>query len=153
MSVHELRRETTVTAPLEAVFSFFADARNLETITPPFLRFRVLTQAPIEMAAGTVIEYRLRVRGVSIFWRTLIETWNPPYEFSDRQERGPYRLWHHTHRFRAAGDRTVMEDIVRYALPFGLVGDIVNALVVRQDVAAIFDYREARIREIFGEGS
>jgi len=86
--VHELRRETTVPAPLAAVFSFFSKARNLEPTTPPFLRFHVLAAAPVEMAPGTVIEYRLRIRR-SILWRTVIETWNPPHEVSDRRERGP----------------------------------------------------------------
>jgi ligand-binding SRPBCC domain-containing protein len=150
MTTYELRRETFLRAPLEEVFEFFSEARNLERITPPFLGFHVLTPEPIPMHAGTIIDYKLKIRGVPARWRTLIETWNPPFEFSDTQERGPYRLWHHTHRFRAVDGGTSMVDIIRYALPFGPLGRLVHRLQVRRDVEAIFEFREQRIQELFG---
>jgi ligand-binding SRPBCC domain-containing protein len=149
MKVYELRREIVVPAPLNEVFAFFSEARNLERITPAFLRFHVLTPEPIWMAPGARIDYRLRVRGVPVSWRTVIETWDPPHQFIDIQERGPYRLWHHTHRFREVPDGTWMEDAVRYALPFGVFGQLAHWLVVRRDVEAIFDYRAQCILEIF----
>lgn len=150
MKIYEFRQETTVNAPLEVVFPFFAEARNLERITPAFLSFNVLTPEPIDMAPGTVIDYKLRVHHVPILWRTVIESWNPPHEFSDRQIRGPYLLWHHIHRFRAVGKNTLMEDTVRYALPLGPLGRLVHWLQVRRDVEGIFRHRERRIRDLFG---
>ena len=150
MTVYELRRETFIPSPLPAVFAFFSAAQNLAAITPPWMRFRVLTPEPITLRAGAELNYSLRVRGIPVRWTTIIETWNPPREFSDIQSRGPYKLWHHTHRFREADGGAWMEDVVRYVLPFGLLGRLVHWLFVRRDVEAIFDYRAARIRELFG---
>ena len=150
MKIYSLKRETTLSAPLERVFEFFSEARNLEKITPPFLKFQVLTPGPIRMAPNATIEYRLKVRGFPVRWQTVIETWNPPHEFSDRQARGPYALWHHTHRFRAIGDaQTWMEDEVRYALPLGPLGQFAHWLMVRRDVEAIFDYRAKCMQTFF----
>ena len=146
MSVHILRREQRLPGTPEDVFPFFADARNLEAITPPFLGFRVVTPAPIEMRAGTLIEYRLKLRGVPLRWRTQIAVWDPPHRFVDVQLSGPYRLWHHTHDFEPDGDNgTVMRDTVRYAIPFGPVGRLAQALVVRRDLDAIFAFRQAAV--------
>jgi ligand-binding SRPBCC domain-containing protein len=104
MRVHVLRREQRLSAPPEAVFPFFADARNLEAITPPLLRFRLLTPDPIEMGVGTFLQYALQLRGVPVRWDTLIQEWDPPHRFVDVQVRGPYRLWHHTHELAPDGD-------------------------------------------------
>jgi hypothetical protein len=128
------------------VFPFFGDARNLEAITPPLLRFRVLTPDPIEMRVGTLIQYRLRLHGLPISWLTSIQAWDPPHRFVDVQVRGPYALWHHTHTFAPDGDGgTVMRDVVRYAIGFGPLGDLANRLFVARDVAAIFDFRRAEV--------
>lgn len=121
-----------------AVWSFFADPRNLERITPPWLRFRVLTPEPIELRAGTLIDYALRWRVFPIRWRTLISCWEPPHRFVDEQLRGPYRLWRHEHRFEAVGNRTLMTDRVEYRAP---VAWISHPLMVRRDVERIFAYR------------
>ena len=123
------------------MFPFFADARNLEAITPPLLRFEVVTPEPIAMGVGTLIQYRLRLHGVPIRWLTSIQAWEPPYRFVDVQVSGPYALWHHTHTFAADGDTTIMTDVVRYAIGFGRLGDLAHRLFVRRDVAAIFDFR------------
>lgn len=133
--------------PPEEVFPFFADAHNLEDLTPPFLRFQVLTPPPIPMAAGTRIDYRLRLHGIPIRWQSEITAWEPMRLFVDEQRRGPYRAWVHTHRFTAKDGGTLVEDEVRYDV-FG--GALVNALFVRNDVARIFSYREARLRARFG---
>ena len=126
----------------EGVFGFFADARNLEAITPPLLRFRVLTPDPIEMGVGTHIQYRLRLRGIPVNWHTTIQAWDPPHRFVDVQVRGPYALWHHTHTLRPhPSGGTVMDDHVRYALGFGPLGELAHRLLVRRDLGTIFDFR------------
>ncbi len=145
-----LTREQWVPAPLETVFAFFSDAMNLELLTPSWVKFKVLTPAPIKMAAGTHIQYRLGWHGVPLKWTTEITRWEPPHAFEDIQLSGPYRLWHHTHRFEGINGGTRMTDIVRYALPFGLLGRAAHALAVRKNVASIFEYRHARIQEMFG---
>lgn len=142
MSIHVLEREQRLPGTPAEVFPFFADALNLEAITPPWLGFRVDTPGPIDMRPGAVIEYRLRLHGVPLRWRTTIAVWDPPYRFVDVQIRGPYRLWHHTHDFRPDGDGgTLMRDTVRYGLPLGPVGSLAHRLLVRRDLAAIFDFR------------
>jgi ligand-binding SRPBCC domain-containing protein len=146
MAIHTLRREQILDAPADAVFAFFADARNLEAITPPLLRFEVVTPAPIDMAVGTFIQYRLRWHGVPVRWDTLIQAWEPPLRFVDVQVRGPYRLWHHTHEVQALdGGRSLMRDTVRYAIGFGPAGGLAHRVVVGRDLDAIFDYRAARV--------
>jgi ligand-binding SRPBCC domain-containing protein len=146
---HTVRREQQIARPRDEVFGFFSDARNLEAITPPWLGFRTLTPGPIILAVGTQIRYTLRVRGAPVSWTTEIRRWNPPSRFVDVQVSGPYRLWHHTHRFEAHRGGTRMIDVVRYRLPFGPLGRLLNALLVRRDVERIFDYRNRRIAEIF----
>ena len=142
MRIHVLEREQRLPGPPEAVFGFFADARNLEAITPPLLRFRVVTPAPIVMRAGTLIRYRLRVHGVPVRWLTQITAWEPPHRFVDAQVRGPYRHWHHEHRFTPDGaGGTLMRDRVDYELPLGPLGDVAHALFVRRDLERIFDHR------------
>jgi len=147
---HTLRREQWIPRPLDEVFAFFSDARNLAEITPPWLGFRILTPGPIRIAIGTLLRYRLSWHGLPVSWSTRIARWDPPFRFVDVQLSGPYRLWHHTHRFESHDGGTRMTDVVRYRLPFGPIGRAVHALKVRRDVAAIFDYRFQRIAELFG---
>jgi ligand-binding SRPBCC domain-containing protein len=111
--------------------------------------FRILWTSSDAISRGTEIRYRLRLHGIPIYWRTEILEWKPPYRFVDVQRSGPYRLWHHTHRFEAEGGGTKITDVVRYALPFGVVGRMIHALKVRGDVRRIFDYRRGRIQELF----
>ncbi len=146
MREQTLSREQRVPRGVQETFAFFADARNLEAITPPWLGFRVVTPEPLEMRAGTHIAYRLRLHGLRLRWLTQIEVWEPNRRFVDRQLRGPYRLWHHTHEFEPAGaNATIMRDRVRYAIGFGPLGRLALGLFVRRDVEAIFDYRAGRI--------
>lgn len=148
-NVHTLRREQRLPGPPADVFAFFGDARNLETITPPLLRFRVMNPDAIVMGAGTLIRYRLRVHRVPVGWLTAIREWDPPHRFADEQLRGPYALWHHTHTFEPHPDGgTLMRDTVRYALPLGSLGELARRLFVARDIEAIFDYRAERIREL-----
>lgn len=133
-------------APAE-IFPFFGDARNLQAITPAWLDFQVVTPGPILMQAGTLIDYRLRVHGVPLRWRTRINAWEPPHRFVDEQLRGPYRQWVHEHTFVAQHGGTLARDVVRYAVPGGA---LVNWLFVRRDVVRIFAHRQAKLREHFG---
>ena len=151
MTIHVLEREQRLPATPEHVFAFFCDAANLDALTPPWVGFRILSPLPIAMSRGARIEYRLRLAGVPVRWRTRIVEWDPPRGFVDVQERGPYALWEHTHQFAADATGVWMRDRVRYALPLGPLGEIAHALAVRSSLAAIFDYRFARIRERFGD--
>ena len=149
---HVLRREQRLPGTPPDVFRFFADAHNLEAITPPWLSFRVLTPRPVEMRPGALIEYRLRLHGLPIAWLTRIEEWVPGVRFVDAQLAGPYALWHHTHEFAADGDATIVRDVVRYALPLWPLGELAHALVVRRDLERIFDYRHAAVARRLGGG-
>jgi ligand-binding SRPBCC domain-containing protein len=147
--IHVLQRRQKIELPIEQVFAFYGDARNLERITPPWLGFEVTTPAPIEMGVGTLIEYRLRLHRVPVRWRTRIEVWEPPYRFVDVQIKGPYSLWEHTHTFEEEAGATNIEDRVRYSLPLGPLGVLAERLLVRRDLRRIFDYRrEAVAREL-----
>jgi ligand-binding SRPBCC domain-containing protein len=145
-----LERRTTIARELDGVFQFFADAENLERITPPALGFRIRSELPIVMRKGATIEYTIRLYGIPLRWRTLISEWNPPHSFEDTQTSGPYRKWVHTHTFERDGAHTVISDRVVYALPFGILGRIVQPLVSRQ-LERIFDYRTSVIAGIFNE--
>jgi len=148
-----LHREQVLDAPVERAFEFFSRAENLEAITPPLLRFRITTPEPIEMGVGTLIRYRLRLHGIPVSWLTRIEEWDPPHGFVDRQVRGPYALWHHTHRFEPIGEnRTRMTDIVRYGHRLGPLGALAERLVVRRDLDRIFDYRRDSIPALLAAG-
>jgi ligand-binding SRPBCC domain-containing protein len=146
MRVHVLHRQQVLPGTPREVFPFFADARNLEAITPPLLRFRVITPGPVPMRAGAFIQYSLRLHGLPVTWHTLIQDWAPPHRFVDVQVRGPYALWHHTHSFTPNGDGgTLMTDTVRYAIGFGALGELVDRALVRRDLEAIFAYRAERV--------
>lgn len=147
MKVFTLNSKLWLPRPLDEVFPFFADARNLETLTPPWLRFEVLTPGPVAMAAGARIDYRLRLRGIPIRWQSEITAWEPPYRFIDEQVVGPYRLWIHEHRFTEKNGNTLAEDFVRYAVHGGA---IVNRLLVARDLRRIFEYRRQQMQSIFG---
>lgn len=148
MSERLLDREQLVPRPVDEVFEFFSAARNLERLTPLWLRFEVLTPEPIQMRAGTRIEYRLRLHGLPLRWVSRIERWEPRRAFVDRQIRGPYRLWHHTHQFEPHDGGTLVRDYVRYALPLGPLGEIAHGLVVQRDLERIFAFRHNAIAEL-----
>jgi ligand-binding SRPBCC domain-containing protein len=145
---HLLDRAQLVRRPRAEVFAFFSDARNLEVITPEFLRFRIETPGPIPMAAGTLIDYRLSLSGLPFRWRTLIEIFEPDVRFVDVQLRGPYRLWRHHHEFEDAPGGTLVRDLVEYELPFGPLGDLAHALFVRRQLERIFDHRARVVGEL-----
>jgi ligand-binding SRPBCC domain-containing protein len=149
MHIYTLRREQFVPRPIEEVFEFFSDARNLRKITPHWLSFQILTPGPIDIQPGTLLDYRLKWHGFPVKWRTQIVTWNPPRAFTDVQVRGPYKLWHHTHTFTGEPGGTRMVDLVNYELPFGPMGAIAHQFGVRRDLERVFDYRQKVIAEMF----
>ncbi|HEX7287492.1 MAG TPA: SRPBCC family protein [Candidatus Angelobacter sp.] len=149
-SSHKLVREQMVPRPLSQVFEFFSRAENLQTITPPWLSFNVLRVRPQVVRKGTLIDYRLKVHGLPLGWTSEIVIWEPPHRFVDVQVRGPYKLWHHTHRFAEESGGTRITDEVLYQLPLGLLGDLAHWALVRRDVKKIFEYRAARVRSLFG---
>lgn len=146
-STYRLRARQHVEAPLSAVFDFFSRAENLEALTPGFLRFRIETPLPIEMAGGRHIDYSLRLRGAPVRWRSRITRWDPPRGFVDEQVRGPYRRWVHEHAFEARGDTTTILDRVDYQVPFG---PLVHRWLVKPELGRIFRFRAAVIAERFG---
>ena len=146
MTEFTLQTELWLPRPRSEVFPFFAEARNLEALTPAWLKFEVLTPAPIVLRPGTLIDYRIMIHGLPIRWRTEIAEWDPPRRFVDVQLRGPYTLWHHTHTFEERNGGTLCLDQVRYR-PRG--GVLVHWLFVRRDVERIFQYRQQQLKELF----
>ena len=145
MKIFTFHCELWLPRPVETVFAFFSDANNLQAITPPWLNFEILTPPPIQLRAGALIDYRLRIRGVPLRWQTKITVWEPPHRFVDEQKRGPYRQWIHEHTFAAKDSGTQCTDQVHYAVPGG---SLVHRLFVRRDVETIFAHRQAKMREL-----
>lgn len=143
MRVHEFKSEVW----LPEIFAFFSNASNLDAITPDWLLFRTLTPPPIEMRNGALIDYKLRLRGLPMRWRTKITMWEPPSRFVDEQIRGPYRQWIHEHTFADRDGGTLVCDRVRYAVPFEL---LVHRWLVRPDIERIFRHRTEKLRQCLG---
>ena len=150
MRVYRLETEQLLPVSTAEAFTFFADAFNLEAIPPPWLHFRVMTPPPIVMGPGTLIEYRLRLHSIPLRWLARIEFWEPGRGFADVQLRGPYRLWHHTHRFVPREGGTAVCDVVRYALPLGTLGRLARALVARRELERIFAFRREAVAARLG---
>lgn len=145
------KAEQYLKAPRPKVFSFFSDAFNLEEITPPLLNFKIKKVSTQDIQKGTLIDYRLKIHGIPVNWRTEISTWNPNSEFVDEQLNGPYKKWHHTHRFEDLGPGTLMTDIVIYQLPVGVLGWILAGALVKRDIEKIFSYRRSKVHQIFSK--
>jgi ligand-binding SRPBCC domain-containing protein len=152
MTIHTLTRQQFVPAPVADVFAFFSRPENLAKLTPPELGFLILTPSPIAMKQGALIDYTIRVFGMRVRWTTLITAYDPGRSFVDEQLRGPYSYWHHSHFFEEAPGGTMVRDEIRYALPFGPLGRLAHALVVKRQLASIFEYRARMVGTMFGEG-
>ncbi|HMP58331.1 MAG TPA: SRPBCC family protein [Gemmatales bacterium] len=143
-----LEREQYLPRPIDEVFEFFAQAENLDYLTPPWLHFRIVTPRPIILQQGAVIDYRIRWRWLPVRWRSVITAWDPPHGFVDEQVRGPYKFWHHTHSFVAKEEGTLMTDRVRYRLRCAPFSNFMQKRVA-SDLELIFDYRRQRIADFY----
>ena len=142
----QVHQEQLLSYPIEQVFRLLASPENLNLLTPPWANFSILSPQPIEMAVGTIIEYRIRLRGMPVNWRSEITEWQPPFAFCDVQRRGPYRFWVHRHTFEEKPDGTLVTDHVDYRV---LGGALVNRLFVAGELRRIFGYRKTRLHELF----
>jgi len=145
--IHGLKTSMTLPLGIDETFAFFADAFNLALITPPELCFHILTPQPIEITEGTEIDYRLRLYGMPLAWRSRITNWSPPHRFVDEQIQGPYRLWVHIHRFYEQNGTTTIQDEVWYQLPLWPLGEVVYPFVSGQ-LRRIFRFRKQAIWNI-----
>jgi ligand-binding SRPBCC domain-containing protein len=153
LRLHILERSLLLPRPRAEVFAFFGNPRNLEVITPDFLRFEILPPVPAQMAEGVLIDYRLSLFGVPFRWRTRIAAWVPEMRFVDVQVRGPYARWHHTHTFEDVPGGTMVGDRVEYQLPLGPLGEIAHPVLVRRTLERIFDHRQRRVLDLLGGGA
>jgi len=149
MNPNHFHGKHVIPLPVEDVFSFFEAPANLERLTPPWLKFAILTPPPIAMREGAIIDYAIRLHGVPMHWKTLITRYEPPHGFVDEQLSGPYAMWRHEHRFEEIEGGTRIVDDVYYVLSWGLLGRAAHRLFVRRDVARIFDYRQKAIEGVF----
>jgi ligand-binding SRPBCC domain-containing protein len=150
MAEHTLTRELELKTPVKETFEFFADAGNLERITPPELNFKITTAQPFTISKGTLIDYRLKLRGIPITWKTEITRWEPPFSFIDQALKSPYKQWIHLHTFTEnKNGGTNMKDEVRYRLPIEPLGDLIH-WYVKKELDYIFDFREKMVLEILG---
>jgi ligand-binding SRPBCC domain-containing protein len=141
---HLFETELELPLPIEKVFAFFAEAANLQRITPPELHFQIMTPSPIDLKPGALIDYRLHLLGIPFGWRTVISAWDPPHSFTDEQLRGPYASWIHRHTFVPTEKGTMIRDRVRYRLPLFPFGEIAYPLVHHQ-ISRIFAYRKSAV--------
>jgi ligand-binding SRPBCC domain-containing protein len=148
--IHILERSLVVPRPRSEVFAFFADPRNLEAITPAFLRFSIIPPVPTSLEVGSRIDYGLSLFGIPFHWQTRIAAWVPGFRFVDVQDRGPYALWHHTHTFADVEGGTRVDDRVEYRLPLGALGAVAHPVMVRRTLARIFDHRQERVASLLG---
>ena len=146
MKTHHLRSQVWLPSPRDIVFKFFADPKNLERLTPDWLHFEILSAPQVELAQGTLLDYRLRLRGIPLRWQSAIEVWQPPFRFVDRQTKGPYRLWVHEHTFCEERKGTTVGDHVEYA---ALGGETIRRFLIAPDLEKIFRYRQRVLQEIF----
>ena len=148
MRTYALSRSVLIPRPLHEVFDFFADAANLQALTPPWVHFSILTPLPIVMAKGRLIDYRIRLHGIPIRWQSIISEWDPPRRFTDDQTRGPHLLWRHEHSFTPAPGGVMVRDDVLYAVRGGPLAPLLHRILVRPDLDRIFDYRRAALLKL-----
>ena len=150
--IHYLTREQIIPATLEQVWDYFSDPRNLDEMTPPDMRFRILTAPLPRMYEGQIVEYRVEfIRGLPALWLTEIAHVREPRYFVDEQRIGPYRFWYHEHKFEPVAGGTRMSDQVTYSIGFGPLGDLLNAIWIGRRLKQIFDFRAEKIRQLFLE--
>lgn len=150
MKTRTLESSVWVPRARDEVFPFFSDPRNLDAITPPWLKFHIITPMPLRMEKGARLDYRLKISGVPLRWQSEITVWDPPARFVDVMRRGPYRLWEHEHTFEEQEGGTLIRDFVRYAVPGGPLEGIIHRFQVGPDLEEIFEYRRLRLGRLLG---
>lgn len=152
MAVYSFKTVQVIPVPADQAWDFFSSPANLQTITPPYMGFRVISKHQGDrMYPGQVIEYKVKpLLGIPLYWMTEITHVADGKMFVDEQRKGPYRLWHHQHHFRTVANGVEMTDIVHYQLPLGWLGDLANWLFVKRQLQGIFDFRRQKVEEIFG---
>ena len=148
---YQLEKHQFISRSKTEVFDFFKTPENLEKITPENLNFKILTPSPILMEEGTLIEYRIKLFGIPLYWRTLIKEYNPSDSFRDIQLNGPYKKWDHTHIFKECKNGIMMVDKVIYSIPFGIIGRLAHFIWVKAELKRIFNHRYKVIEQIFKE--
>ena len=153
MAVYSIKTVQRMPVSLAHAWDFFSSPANLQTITPPYMGFTIISQHHGDkMYPGQIIEYKVTpLLGIPLYWMTEITHVQEECFFVDEQRFGPYSLWHHQHHFKAIEGGVEMTDIVHYKLPLWWLGDLANALFVKKQLAGIFEYRKKKVEEIFGE--
>ncbi|MDH4468243.1 MAG: TIGR01777 family oxidoreductase [Bacteriovoracaceae bacterium] len=146
---HEILAEQWIPQKPEEVFPFFSDEKNLETLTPAYLNFKVLKKSTPKLESGTLIDYGLSLHGIPLKWRSLIELWDPNSKFVDTQLKGPYKKWYHTHYFVPFAGGTLLRDVVHYRVPLGFLGNLFALPKIKSDIKKIFNYRRKMITDLF----
>ena len=149
MKTYILKKESFINKSPDEVFAFFSRPENLEKVTPKHLQFKILTSLPVEIHAGSIIDYQIKIYGIPFSWRTEIAVWEPTHRFVDIQVKGPYRVWIHEHRFEKYGTGTRMLDTLEYVVPGGWFAPLIHRLFVKKDLESIFNYRERKFDKIF----
>ena len=154
MKTFHYHTEQFLPTDINTAWDFFSSAKNLSAITPPELDFKILTQLnDNEIYEGMLIDYTLKpLLSIPVHWQTEIFEIDKPVKFMDRQLKGPYKTWEHTHTFMQQGDGVLMKDSVKYKLPFGLIGEIAHVLLIKRKVENIFIYRKEVLKKIFNYG-
>ena len=147
MKYYEFKKKQFIDLPINIVFHYFSNPVNLQKITPKYLNFKIKNGPPLEMKKGQIFKYQLRVRGIPINWTSLISSYHPPYSFIDEQIKGPYSSWYHNHTFKEENGGTTIMDEVKYSLPLGFIGKIINSIWIKKDLDAIFKYRQKIIEK------
>lgn len=151
MAFYQFQREQFIKASIEEIWDFISSPQNLKRITPQKMGFDIRTQnLPDKVYEGMIISYTVRpLFGIPTHWVTEITHIRDKSYFVDEQRVGPYKLWHHQHIILPQKNGVLMKDIVSYQPPFGLIGRIANALVIRKTLNEIFDFRKKALEKIF----
>ena len=149
MNPHILVKKSIINKSIKEVFGFFSKAENLNKLTPSAMGFEIISQLPIKMGTGTIIDYKIKLTVFKMNWRSVITKWDPPFCFEDTQIKGPYKIWIHEHKFEDKKGSTLMTDTIKYLSPGGIFEFIPHYIFVRSKVESIFDYREKILLEMF----
>lgn len=150
MKVYSKKSQQYIHASIDECWTFFSNPDNLAKITPKSMAFLVTDFDNKNMYEGQIIQYKIKpLLGIKLSWLTEITKVKEGSYFIDEQRFGPYAFWHHKHFFEPTENGVKMTDVVHYAIPFGFIGRIANALIVKNKLNEIFDYREKKVNEIF----